>query len=185
MMIRVLKWLGILVVAAIAVFAGIVAMQPSEFRVERSTVVAAPADKVFANVNDFHNWENWSPWSKLDPNAKAEYDGAPAGEGAVFKWAGNNEVGEGSMTVTESRPAEFIRIRLDFVKPMPGTSMAEFTFKPQGDQTAVTWAMFGENTNFFAKAICMVMNGPKMVGSYFEKGLASLKAVSERGASSS
>ena len=44
------------------------------------------------------------------------------------------------MTVTESRPAELVRIKLDFVKPMAGTSTTEFTFKPQGNQTTVTFA---------------------------------------------
>jgi uncharacterized protein YndB with AHSA1/START domain len=165
-------------VAIIAVFAIYVALQPADYRVTRSTTVAAPATAVFEQVNDFHKWEAWSPWAKLDPNAKATFEGAPAGKGAVFKWAGNNEVGEGTMTVTESRPGELVRINLDFVKPMAGTSTAEFTFKPQGDQTTVTWSMFGQN-NFISRAICTVMNQDKMVGGYFEKGLANLKAVVE------
>ena len=58
---------------------------------------------MFAQVNDFRNWEAWSPWAKLDPAPKNSFEGAPAGKGAIFKWSGNNEVGEGSMTVTESR----------------------------------------------------------------------------------
>jgi uncharacterized protein YndB with AHSA1/START domain len=165
-------------VAIIAVFAIYVALQPADYRVTRSATVAAPATAVFEQVNDFHKWEAWSPWAKLDPNAKATFEGAPAGKGAVFKWAGNNEVGEGTMTVTESRPGELVRISLDFVKPMAGTSTAEFTFKPQGDQTTVTWSMFGQN-NFISRAICTVMNQDKMVGGYFEKGLANLKAVVE------
>lgn len=165
-------------VAIIAVFAIYVALQPADYRVTRSTTVAAPATAVFEQVNDFHKWEAWSPWAKLDPNAKATFEGPESGKGAVFKWSGNHEVGEGAMTVTESRPGELVRINLDFVKPMAGTSTAEFTFKPQGDQTTVTWSMFGQN-NFISRAICTVMNQDKMVGGYFEKGLANLKAVVE------
>ena len=129
-------------------------------------------------MNDFHKWEAWSPWANLDPNAKATFEGAPAGEGAVFTWAGNGKVGEGRMTVTESRPAERIRIRLDFVQPMAGTSTAEFTFRPEGARTAVTWAMFGQN-NFLSRAICFFMNQDKMIGDHFEKGLENLKALTE------
>jgi uncharacterized protein YndB with AHSA1/START domain len=169
-------FLGLVVI--IAGLAGYVALQPSDFRITRSATVAAPPAAVFEHVNDFHKWEAWSPWAKLDPNAKAIFEGAPAGKGAVFKWAGNSEVGEGTMTVTESQPGELVRINLEFVKPMPGTSTAEFTFKPQGDQTAVTWSMYGQN-NFLSRAICLVMNQDKLVGGYFEKGLASLKAVAE------
>src|SRR5262249_53700016 len=70
------------------------------------------------------------------------------------------------------------QVKLDFVQPMAGTSTAEFTFKPEGDRTAVTWAMFGQN-NFVARAICLFMNQDKMLGGYFEKGLENLKAVTE------
>ena len=168
----------IALVAIVAAFAAFVALQPSEYRIARSATIAAPASDVFAQVNDFHKWDAWSPWAKLDPNAKTTFEGPSAGEGAVFAWAGNSQIGEGRMTLTQSRPAELIRIKLDFVQPMAGTSTAEFTFKPEGDRTAVTWAMFGHN-NFVSRAICLFMNQDKMLGGYFEKGLANLKAVAE------
>jgi hypothetical protein len=41
-------------------------MKPSEFRIVRSATISAPSPAVFAQVNDFHNWEAWSPWAKLD-----------------------------------------------------------------------------------------------------------------------
>ncbi len=168
----------IVLAAIVGAFAAFVALQPSDFRIARSATIAASPSDVFAQVNDFHKWEAWSPWAKLDPNAKASFEGPPAGEGTVMTWSGNGEVGEGRMTLTESRPAELIRIRLDFVKPMAGTSMAEFSFKPEGDRTAVTWSMSGQN-NFFTRAICLIMNQDKMVGRYFEQGLQALKAVTE------
>ena len=166
------------VVVVIGVFAVIVAMRPSDFRVERSAVVSAPAPVVFAQVNDLHNWDAWSPWAKLDPAAKQTFEGPRAGTGAAFAWAGNNQVGEGRMTITESRPNELVRFRLDFVKPFAGINAAEFTFKPQGDQTAVMWTMSGHQ-NFIAKAICMFMDMDKMVGRQFEQGLAQMKSVAE------
>jgi polyketide cyclase/dehydrase/lipid transport protein len=129
-------------------------------------------------VNDFHNWEAWSPWAKLDPAAKATFEGPSAGTGAIFKWAGNKEVGEGSMTITESRPSDLIRIKLEFLRPFEATNSAEFTFKPEGNRTAVTWSMEGKN-NFIAKAVCLFMNMDKMVGGQFEQGLAQMKDVVE------
>ncbi|MBW8884435.1 MAG: SRPBCC family protein, partial [Planctomycetia bacterium] len=71
-----------------------------------------------------------------------------------------------------------IRIKLEFEKPFKATSTAEFTFKPQADQTLVTWSMFGKN-DFMGKAISLFMDCDKMVGSEFEKGLASMKAIVE------
>ena len=173
-----LKKILIALAAIVVVFVAVVAMQPSEFRIARTATMSAPAPAVFAQVNDFHNWEAWSPWAKLDPAAKNSFEGPPAGTGAIFRWAGNNQVGEGSMTITESRPNELIRFNLEFLKPMAGTSTAEFTFKPEGDQTTVTWSMSGEN-NFIAKAICLFMNMDKMVGGKFEEGLAAMKSIVE------
>jgi hypothetical protein len=166
------------VVALLAAFAIVVALQPSEFRVARSAIIFAPAADVFAQVNDFHNWEAWSPWAKLDLNATSRFEGPRSGEGAVFIWSGNEKVGEGRMTLIESRPNELVRIRLDFVKPMQATSTAAFTFTPQGERTAVTWTMTGHN-NFIAKAVCLFMNMDRMVGGDFEKGLENLRAVTE------
>jgi hypothetical protein len=162
----------------IGVFLVIVALQPPVYRVTRTTTVVAPATDVFAQVNDFHNWEVWSPWAKLDPDAKNSFAGAPAGAGAIFAWSGNKKIGEGRMTLTDSRPPELIRINLQFVRPFPSTSTAEFTFQPEGDQTLVTWSMTGRK-NFISKAFCMFINMDQMIGGDFERGLAQMKATTE------
>jgi hypothetical protein len=114
----------------------------------------------------------------LDPELERTYSGEPEGVGAVYSWTGNSDVGEGSMTITESRPAELIRLKLEFIKPMAGTSDTEFNFKPEGGGTHVTWTMSGKN-GFIAKAFCLFMNMDKMVGGQFEEGLASMKQVAE------
>ena len=131
MLVRILIGLAAIVV----VFAAVVAMQPSEFRVARSGTIAAPAPTVFAQVNDFHKWPAWSPYDKLDPAMKKTYDGPPAGTGASYAWAGNSHAGVGRATITESRPNEFVRIKLDFEQPFAGTAFAEFRFRPEGERT--------------------------------------------------
>ena len=141
-------------------------------------LIAANPEAVFAQVNDFHKWEAWNPWGKIDPAMTQTYDGVAAGVGAGYAWAGNNEVGSGRMTITESVPNELIRIRLDFEKPMKATNTGEFTFVPEGAGTLVTWSMFGEK-NFLSKAIGLVMDMDAMIGGNFEKGLADLKTVAE------
>ena len=88
-----LKKILISLAVIVVVFVIIVALQPSEFRVARSTTISAPPPAVFAQVNDFHKWEAWNPWGKIDPAMKQTYEGAPAGTGAIYTWAGNNEVG--------------------------------------------------------------------------------------------
>ena len=165
-------------VVVVGVLVVVVAMQPSEFRVTRTAALSAPASAIFAQVNDLHNWRAWDPWAKLDPASKESFEGPSAGVGAICRWAGNKEVGEGSMTILESKPDELIRIKLEFLKPFKATNTTEFTFVPQGDQTEVTWSMFGSR-NFMCKAVGLVMNCEKMVGPQFEKGLANLKSMTE------
>jgi uncharacterized protein YndB with AHSA1/START domain len=173
-----LKKILFALVVIVVVLGVVIAVQPSDLRVARSATIAAPPADVFAQVNDFHNWDAWSPWAKLDPKATNSFEGSSSGKGAIFKWSGNHEVGKGSMTVTESQPNELIRIKLDFVEPFEGTNTAEFTFKPQGDQTLVTWTMTGQK-NFVCKAIGLFMNMDKMIGDKFEEGLANMKSVVE------
>jgi uncharacterized protein YndB with AHSA1/START domain len=173
-----IKKILIALAVIIVVLVVIVALQPSDFRVARSATISAPPPAVFAQVNDFHKWEAWNPWGKIDPAMKQTYEGAPAGPGAIYTWSGNNEVGEGRMTITDSRPSELIRVKLEFFKPFAATNTAEFAFKPEGNQTLVTWSMFGEK-NFMAKAVHLVMNMDKMIGGQFEKGLADMKSAVE------
>lgn len=173
-MLPILLALGFIAILLVIVIAG----QPDEFKVSRSAKIAAPPEKVFPHVNDLHKWETWSPWAKLDPNAKSSFDGAASGAGAAMAWVGNSKVGVGKMTITESKPSESIRFRLDFEKPMKATNTAEFIFKPEGGQTVVTWSMAGQN-KLAGKIFGLLMNCDKMVGGQFEKGLASLKAIAE------
>ena len=173
-----LKLILIAIPVLIAVLAIVVATRPSQFRVTRSAAIAAPPEVVFPQVNNLHNWEAWSPWIKLDPAAKQTYSGPAEGVGASFAWDGNNQIGAGSMTITDSQPGDLVRFRLDFLKPFKGTNIAEFTFKPEGGQTVVTWSMSGTN-NFMFKAVGLFMDCDKMVGGQFEKGLADLKKLSE------
>jgi hypothetical protein len=167
-------------IATIGSFVALILLQPSEYRVTRTTTMSAPAPDIFAQIDDFHRWQAWSPWAQRDPAAKASFDGPASGKGAVFAWSGNNEVGEGRMTLTDSRPGELVKIRTDFVKPFVGTSYSDFTLKPEGSSTSVSWSMFGEN-DFIGKAMCLFISMDKVLGGEMDKGLASIKQLVEAG----
>lgn len=172
--------LGILalIVAFVVIFCVIVAMQPSEFKITRSATFNAVPATVFEQVNDFHKWNAWSPWAKIDPNMKVTYSGPPSGVGAVYEWAGNDDVGEGKMAIVQSHPSEHIAIDLEFIRPFAAKNLTEFNFRQSGDKTDVTWTMAGNN-NFLMKAFCLFISMDKLVGGDFEKGLAQLKPLVE------
>ncbi|MBM4384588.1 MAG: SRPBCC family protein [Deltaproteobacteria bacterium] len=158
-------------------FAAFVATRPSEFRIERSTTIAAPSEIVFEEIDDFRRWAAWSPWEKMDPAMKREYSGPASGVGATYHWIGNEQVGEGRMTIVESAPAR-VAIRLEFVTPMKATNDVTLELGPAAGGTDVTWAMTGKN-DFMAKAAGLFMDVDAMVGADFERGLADLTKVVE------
>lgn len=171
----------VLVVAALLV-AGVLltaATRPDVFRVERTAVVQAPPEKVFAYLNDFDRWTAWSPWEKKDPAMKRTYGAAKSGKGARYAWEGNGDVGQGSMEILESAAPSRVALRLDFVKPFEAHNSVEFALRPEAGGTRVSWSMEGR-VPYFAKVIHMFVNMDAMVGKDFEAGLANLKAAAEK-----
>jgi uncharacterized protein YndB with AHSA1/START domain len=168
----------VLLVAVVGVVA-LAATKPDSFRVQRSTTIKAAPDRIFARINDFKAWPQWSPYETKDPNMQRTLSGAEAGNGAVYEWRGDKNVGQGRMEITESTAPVQIVIKLDFLKPFEAHNTATFTLVPQGDATEVTWAMDGPST-FLTKVMGVFFNLDKMIGTDFEAGLANLKRLSEQ-----
>ena len=173
-----LKKIALALGSIVILILGVAAMQPDTFSVTRGAIIAAPPADVFAHVNDFHKWAAWSPWEKKDLAMKKTFSGAPEGTGAIYDWTGNNDVGEGRMTLAASQPTDRIEIKMEFKKPFEDTSKVEFLFKPEGAGTNVVWNMAGKY-NFFTKVICLFVSMDKMVGNDFAEGLSQLKTVAE------
>ena len=168
----------VVIVVLIAGLCVVIATRPAEFVITRSATVNAPAAAVYNQINDFHKWEAWSPWAKIDPQMRVTYAGPRSGPGASYAWAGNSDVGEGRMTIIEAKQPELVKIDLEFIEPVASTSVTEFSLKPSGNATTVTWTMTTQN-NFLGKAFSLVVDMDKMLGSDFEKGLAQLRTVVE------
>jgi hypothetical protein len=176
-----LKYLFLILASVIIVFCAIVAMQPNDFKVSRSSMIIASPDKIFEQINDFHQWNNWSPWAKIDPNSKTSFDGANQGEGSIMIWdSENQEVGKGRMKIVDSTPNTFIKIQLNFEEPMAGESFVEFNIDKKNDtQNELTWTMYGTN-NFIGKAMGLIFDCDTMIGKKFEEGLNNIKTLVEK-----
>jgi uncharacterized protein YndB with AHSA1/START domain len=157
-------------------FVAFVATRPATYHVERTATVAAPPAAVYARIADFREWEAWSPWENLDPAMTKTFEGAESGVGAGYHWAGNDQVGEGRMTITEATPERRLLIRLEFIKPWAATNATAFDLEPSGDGTRVKWTMDGTN-DFMGKAMSVFVNMDQMIGKDFERGLASLDSL--------
>lgn len=174
-----IKKLAIALAVIVLAILAYAATKPDTFRVERSTTIKAPPEKIFALINDIHNWQTWSPYEKKDPNMKRTFSGAASGKGAIYEWQGNDDVGQGKMEITEINPPTKVIIALHFIKPFQGDNTAEFSLEPQGNSTKVTWAMYGPNT-YMCKIMQTFLDVNNMCGKDFDNGLAALKATSEK-----
>ena len=167
----------------IAVFLGlalgfVIAKKPSEFCVSREALIPASPAEIFPYINNLQAWQTWSPWARMDPEAKGTSEGPIEGIGAKFSWEGK-KTGKGSMTVMQSRPDEFVQFKLEFIKPMAATNLAEFTLTPAGNnQTRVNWTMYGPNT-FAGKCLSLFIDCEKMCQEQFGQGFENLKQVLE------
>ena len=169
----------VIIVLAVAAVLGLAAMKPDTFRVRREADIAAPPEKIFALLNDFHQWARWSPWEKMDPAMTRIHSGAIAGKGAIYAWEGNKKVGQGRMEIVEAAPPSRLSIKLDFLKPFEAHNTAVFTLEEKGGSTHVSWDMQGP-ASFMVKLMHLFFNMDKMVGKDFEAGLANMKAVAEK-----
>jgi uncharacterized protein YndB with AHSA1/START domain len=174
-----LKTIAIVIVVALAALLIFAATKPDTFRVQRTTSIKAPPEKIFALINDFHQWGSWSPYEKLDPAMKRTYDGPASGKGAVYAWEGDGKAGAGRMEIAESSPPSKIRINLDFTKPFKNNCIAEFTLDTKGDVTSVTWSMAGP-AQYISKLMGIFFDMDKLIGKDFETGLANLKTAAEK-----
>src|SRR5512140_1326180 len=133
--------IAVVVAIAIAVVLILAASKPDTFRVQRATLVKAPAEKIFPLINDFHQWGSWSPYEHKDPAMKRSYSGAANGKGAVYAWDGNKNVGSGRMEILDASVPAKIVIKLDFFSLFEGHNSAGFIILRQGDATGLTWLM--------------------------------------------
>lgn len=174
-MLKITVIIAAVLIAALLVFA---ATRPDAFRIERDTTIEAAPARILALINDFHHWHSWSPYEERDPAMTRSFSGAASGRGAIYAWNGDAKVGEGCMEITQSAPSGVV-IQLDFVRPFRAHNVAEFTLRPDGDGTVVSWAMRGSNS-YAAKLMGVFFDMDRMVGKDFEAGLANLKAAAEK-----
>ena len=174
--------LKIIAIAVVVLVAGVLlfaATRPDTFQVQRTTSIKAPPEKIFPLINTLQSFGAWNPFAKKDPGIKESYSGPASGKGAMRTFDGNQDVGKGSLEITESSPPSRVVMQLRMTEPMQADNQIEFILEPRGDVPHVTWTMHGP-VPYFAKIIHMVFNMDRMIGGDFETGLASLRSVAEK-----
>lgn len=163
----------LLIVLVLIVIIGL--FLPKNAKIESSLKIQAPIDLIYDQVNTLKNWEAWSPWSNNDSTMRLTYDGSESGVGATYSWISDNS-GNGSMTITDSKPYEYIRIELDFGED--GIAKSSWTFKEIGDSVKVTWTMISENMSFVERYFMLLFN--KQLIEQFDQGLEKINEICQK-----
>lgn len=172
---KILKFIGIGIVTLVVLLAIVPVFLSSKSNVVRTAVINAPTDSVFNYISDLKNFKGWSPWSSKDPNMVVTIEGT--GVGSVYSWKGNDQVGSGSMTITNIEPGKSVDVALKFVAPWESQAKVKWSVAPEGNATKTSWEM-SQDLSYGQKYVGLMMD--KMIGPDFELGLAQLKANLEK-----
>jgi effector-binding domain-containing protein len=163
-------------IAVVVVLAVVGLILPRHVQVKRSVAIDRPASMVYAVVNSFVLFPKWSPWQDLDPHMAQSVEGPRDGVGAKLIWKGNDKVGSGTQTITQSTLNQSIASDLDFGDM--GVAKSLVALAPEGTSTTVTWTVdLDMGANPIGHYFGLTMDG--MLGKDFANGLGKLKALVE------
>jgi len=166
-------------VVIVIILAGVIMLQPGEYRVERSIEIAASAENVFSRIYDLRLWTAWSPWAKRDPAMKMMYSDITTGVGAYATWDSESE-GMGKQSITRVVENQSLNIDLEFIAPFEAQAKTDFKIQPKGENAStLTWGMDGSNDGFVGKMFYFMLDFDKMIGADYETGLQAIKELAE------
>lgn len=143
---KILKRIGIGIVALIVLLLVVALFVPREYTVSVSETINRPQKEVFDYIKIIKNQEVYSVWLLEDPKSKKDYIGTDGTVGFVAKWNSTNDnVGEGEQEITNIT-AERIDIALRFKRPFESNQKAATMAKAINEnQTLVTAEFYGHD----------------------------------------
>ncbi|MEQ6120601.1 SRPBCC family protein [Reichenbachiella sp. MALMAid0571] len=176
---KIIKIIGIAIVAIIGVVLIVGMLSPREVELERSITIDANAESVFEEIKGIKALNSWSPWQKIDPQGtKYTFEGPETGVGSKMSWESEHpDVGTGSQEIIESVENKKVRTELYF-GGFDTPNYADITIEPDGYKSKVTWTFEGDmGSNPVWKLMGLMMDS--MLGPSYEEGLQNLKAQVE------
>lgn len=175
---KILKWVGISLVSviALALIAGL--FLEKEYKVERTLVIKTDKATVINKLKSLKEFQLWSPWAELDPGQKNTFEGTDGEVGSKQHWEGNEDVGKGTMTITNINESR-VDYDLKFIEPFESDSKSYYIAEETDGGVKVTWGMTGANP-YPMNVMTAMMDMDGMIGKDFEKGLNKLKSQLEK-----
>lgn len=146
---------------------------PSRYHVERSIVMQAHPDAVYAHVIMLKHWPDWTAWTVAKyPDMKYAFAGPEAGVGASYSWEGESS-GSGELKITKVELNKRLDYELSF-EHGKHLSTGAIVIEPQDGGIKVTWFNEGDlGWNPVSRIFGLMMD--RMMGPDFEEGLRKLK----------
>jgi hypothetical protein len=176
---KALKRIFLVLAILVAVLVVVGFFLPKSYRVERSTVINAPAKDVYPHISSFRKWQDWIAWNTAKfPDMTVTFGAQDSGVGASYSWTGKSS-GNGAIKFTKVEPDQGIEYLLDFENGKY-ISNGSITLVPEGAGVRATWVNGGDlGNNPLNRWFGLMMD--TMMGPDFEAGLANLKAKAEAG----
>ena len=151
-------------------------LMPSQYTVERTVRINAPAENIFKHVKNLRHWQRWGVWFKGDPDMQVSYSGPESAVGSQSSWISERQ-GNGQMEVIGIEENQRFIYSLFFVDTQM-RSTGELVFAQSEGQTLVTWRDYGDvGINPLYRYFAFFMDST--IGDDLQMGLDNLKVISE------
>lgn len=177
---KVLKNIGLALLAVIVLALIIALFVKKDMHAEREVVINKPKDDVFNYVKYLKNQNDYSKWGSVDPAMKKAFRGTDGTAGFASAWdSKNGNVGKGEQTIKSVKEGERIDYDIHFIKPMESNATSYMITEPvAGNGTKVKWG-FDSRMPYPFNIMRLFVNMDKMIGDDFQTGLNNLKAKLE------
>ncbi len=167
--------LSVLAVAALFVVGGLFLRR--DWHVERTTVIEAPPEAIYARVGYLKRWQEWAMGDlETDPSVVNTYSGPDHGVGATWSWQGSKR-GNGTLTVVRADPKTGVATE-EKGPDGQGGGHGVIAFSPEASGTRVTWTDQGMLPAVFGGYSRRMLE--EVLGEYFQGALKRLKTATEK-----
>lgn len=150
---------------------------PKDMNIKRNITIQSSPDIIFNLVNHLPSLESWLPWLEQDSTMVLNFSDIKEGVGAKYSWT-SDKMGNGNTEIIESVTNESIKTKLS----LDGNegSFGNWTFKNEGERTAVSWGMSSEDPiPIYKRGVMLIMGIKNQLSSNFDLGLLNIKEIAE------
>lgn len=178
---KILKWIMIVLAAILIIWLVVAALISGDFKYEKSITINVPVEKVWQNTNTLKAMDQWSPWNRLDADMQKDWTGTEGQPGERMCWSSKNEkAGKGCQEIKKVDVAEKrIDTSIRFMSPYESEADTYVKVTAEGKGSKVTWG-FTSQIPYPFTIMKLFMNMDGAIGKDYDKGLSSLKAISEK-----